>query len=248
MKTENRNAGFNLVELLVAITVLAVVVTIMASIFRHSEAAWTQNTGEDSVENGGRVALNMLTRDLQGAVADIQLSFSFFTDRDVVTSYGFTNAEINFIALQSLPARTNRATSAVMYWVREAPGSPGRYELVRSVRPVDPVNLDCYTNALWYDNPPTGFGRPTGADACSVVAENVAGFRLATPETGSEFYMADELPSRLDIYLELLPERDARQAADLQARGMDPLDLVERTARRFTTTVCFPNRDRNRLR
>ena len=67
--------GFNLVKLLVAIVVLSVVGTMMASIFRHSQAAWKQGTGQDEVEAAGRVALSMLAQDLQDAVADSILTF-----------------------------------------------------------------------------------------------------------------------------------------------------------------------------
>ena len=240
--------GFNLVEILVAIVVLSVVVTMMASVFRDSQSAWTQGVGQNDVETGGRTVLSLLANDLRGAVADSTLTFRLRDDRYPATSasYGLTNSEVSFIAFQESPTETNRAARMIMYWVQPMPGAPGRYELVRACWPADAVFRNCYTNPSWFEDAGSGgFGRPVSPDAVATVTENVSGFGLTAPGGGREyssepFYC---LPSHVDIYLELLSERDAKQAAALWARGLDCADLVERRARRFTTRVYFYNRD-----
>lgn len=224
--------GFNLVELLVAMVVLSIVVTMMASIFRDSQSASTQGTAATEIEAAGRNALSMMTRDLQGAVGDTNLVFK--EDRSGVVSYGFTNSEVLFITLDATPTHTSRAARAVMYSVQPMTNSAltSRYELVRACYSTD----NCYTDPGWFTNAPmTSYG---------VVAENVSALLLAVPE---DSYFSDEhsntLPAFVDICLELLNERDARQAADLWVRDLDYTNFVERTARRFTTRVFFNNRN-----
>lgn len=247
-KTTERkcSGGFNLVELLVAMVVLSIVVTMMASIFRDSQSASTQGTAQNEVETAGRVALSMMTHDLQTAVADSELTFNMQLDRTNGTSYGLTNSEVSFVAFQENPTQTNRVARMVMYWVQPVAGTAGRYELVRTCTPADSGQRNCYTNPSWFkDADEGGWGRPTSPDVVGVVAQNVAGLRMATSEPGLE-YLSDlqghRLPAYQDIYLEVLDERDARQAADLWARNLDYASFVERTARRFTTRVFFNNR------
>jgi prepilin-type N-terminal cleavage/methylation domain-containing protein len=193
-------AGLNMIELLVAMVVLSLVVTMMAAIFRHSESAWTQGTGDNEVETAGRVALSLLTRDLQGAVADSNLTF------DIEEDYGLTNCEVCFIALQGSPTSTSRATRAIMYWVTNS-------ELIRAAQPVDINTMNCYTNKDWFIN------YPTPLTLTAVVARNVSRFRLAT----NDYYSAatansNRLPQYVDICLDVLSERDALQAAKLKAK------------------------------
>jgi prepilin-type N-terminal cleavage/methylation domain-containing protein len=223
-------AGLNMIELLVAMVVLSLVVTMMAAIFRHSEAAWTQGAGENEVETAARVALDMITRDLQGAVADSNLTFAI---TDSTNAYGPQNSEIAFIALQGSPTLTTRAARAIRYWVREMANAPGRYELIRASQPVDTDTMNCYSNRNWYLT-----NRPTSPQLCGVAARNVSGF-LLTPSLYYSDGLGDSLPRWVDICLDVLSERDALQAAKLT----DNADFVERTAKRFTTRVHFPNRN-----
>jgi hypothetical protein len=234
----------------VAIVVLSVVVTMMASIFRSSQSAWKQGAEQNEIETAGRVALNLLTRELQTAVADHTLTFQMRQDRhaDVSSSYGFTNSELCLIAFQEIPTRTNRMARAIMYWVQEMTNAAGRYELIRGYHTLDTASLNCYTNEYWSEEPPLGFGRPS-VESSDIVAQNISGFRLSAKDlTGtlsreySSRSCAGLLPTFVDIYLELLTEREAKQAADLIARGIDPTDFVEKGARRFTTRVYFYNR------
>jgi len=205
MNTEHTNdhcAGLNMIELLVAMVVLSIVVTMMAAIFRHSESAWTQGTGDNEVETAGRVALSLLTRDLQGAVADSNLTFNIEED------YGLTNSEVCFIALQESPTRTNRATRAIMYWVTNS-------ELIRAAQPVDTNTMNCYTNIDWFTNYPTSLTL-TGA-----VARNVRSFRLV-PSDYDSLNNSNRLPPWEDICLDVQSERDALQAAKFKAKRFTP--------------------------
>ena len=231
MFVDRDQGGFNLIELLVAMVVLSVVVTMMASIFRDSQSALTQGAGQNEVETAGRTALSMMARDLQGAVADTNLFFEEYQG-DVV-SYGFTNSEVLFVTFDAVPTRTNRAARIVMYGVRPATNSASanRYELVRACYAAD----NCYTNLYASTNAAT--------TSYGVVAENVSALLLTTPETS--YYSADSsntLPAHIDICLELMSERDTRQSSDMTTRGLDCTHFVERAARRFTTRVFFHNR------
>jgi hypothetical protein len=135
-------------------------------------------------------------------------------------------------------------------------GTPlNRYELVRGCRPVAgdmPTNAadNCYWNRQWYDE-----DRPTDPSHQAVLADNVAALAFFKPDAGSGgTFVYDSqthsnlLPRYVDIYLELLPERAARQAALMMDGVGDWTNHVERHAERYTTRVFFRNREGYRHR
>ena len=287
IRTSNRKTSraFTLIELLAAITILMVIVSIMGVIFAETDRAWHLGTGRVESNNEGRAALNMIAHDLQYALAD---EYLFFTLREdifrprpggvpvsewPVISYGFTNSEACFISLQQdaqsggSPAE-KRATREIYYWMRQKTdtgtfgGAPlGRYELVRTslgtYRPSSGHNA--YGDIDWY-HPSSGAStdRHTST-ARGTIADNVTAFGLFAPDdTGyisREYYSEDygnRLPEYVDIFLEVLSDKDAIQAADLKQRygSLDSrtVQFVERHARRYTTRVFPQNRSGYRSR
>ena len=59
---------------------------------------------------------------------------------------------------------------------------------------------------------------------------------------------SNPLPSYVDVYLEILNERDAKRVVEMQGRGIDPDEYIERNVRRYTTRVHFQNRNGYRPR
>ena len=124
---------------------------------------------------------------------------------------------------------------------------PNRYELVRGIHTIEiDETTNYYGNGNWYNE----LGRPDGNES-GVVAENIAAFKLLAADTNviiSDTYLSiangNVLPEYVDVCLEMLDERAARQAAELWASAHDKAtDLVERNVRRYTTRVYFQNRD-----
>jgi hypothetical protein len=250
-------AAFSLIELLASLAILLIIIGVLAMIYIHFDKAWTQGTGKADASTAGQAALNMIRRDLEHAVADGVLTFAIQPDRNHMTSYRLTNDEICLVSLEGtnfVGAATNRTALEVQYWVRNA---SGRYELVRGCLTNDitlPTNApaNCYWNTNWYkDTSDGGAGRPAGSVA--IVVENVAGISFIAPgETGAGYEStahSNRLPEYVDVCLELLDERSARQAAQLSAA--DPTyaaDFAERKIRRYTTRVFFENRNGYRMR
>ena len=148
-------SAFSLIELLASLAVLLIIVGILAMIYIHCDKAWTQGTGKAECSTTGQAALNMISRDLEHAVADDILTFAIQPDRSNVTSYGLPNDEMCFISMEgtNLVAgchKPHRIGSAILGQGRGA----GRYELVRGCLTNDialPTNAlaNCYWNRNW---------------------------------------------------------------------------------------------------
>ena len=258
-------SGFTLLELLASISILGIIVVMMAQIFSESDRAWNSGTGRSVNNTEGRAALNMLMRDLQLAVADDVFTFKMAPDRNSLKTYGFSDSEINFVSLQNDSADGNRTAREIQYWVNEDSTRAGRYQLVRSEVSSAILNQrssHCYgiqPPDRWYDQLFTG-------PAYAIVAENVVGLAFYAPDgsttyesgnTGNPYanappYTCTNTPPYVDVLLEILNEREAKQLNDLErvASVTDQYrrEFVERNARRHTARVYFQNRQGYRWR
>src|ERR1035437_3904154 len=68
-RTGGLRAAFTLIEVLVAMTVLAVMVLMAANIFQSSSAAWNIGTQKADMNTAARAALDYMARELASAVA-----------------------------------------------------------------------------------------------------------------------------------------------------------------------------------
>ena len=241
-----KSHGFTLLELIASIAVLGVVVTLMALLFADSEVAWKLGTDRARTGFTARTALDMLTHDLEHAVADDLLSYMQREAPGTNLLYEIPNDEIACVSLQHGMPDGQPTAIQVHYWLREMTNSHGqpmqRYELVRglTVPNTDPVR-SCLENRSWYEVKPSSVG---------VLAENVAALRLvaAEPDGGmNRVYHstnhADRLPRYVDVYLELLDEDVAGRAARMIQNNVPCTNLVDTHARRYTARVFFHNQD-----
>jgi prepilin-type N-terminal cleavage/methylation domain-containing protein len=67
-KSDKRRAGFTLIELMVAIGVTALLVSLMLTITINVLSGWNRSSGSLTAGNQARTVLDMLSRDLQAAV------------------------------------------------------------------------------------------------------------------------------------------------------------------------------------
>jgi type II secretory pathway component PulJ len=259
-------AAFTMIELLAAITILMIIVSIMGVIFSESDRAWSQGTAMVERNTEGRAALNLLGHDLQYALADDVLTFAMRDDRDDLETFGHLNSEICFVSLSQRPEESGtdnaRATQQIFYYVTERTaddkvgGTPlGRYQLMRTAINTDMTDgRSAYGNTLWYDQGANNGGQGT-FNSTSIIAENVVALRFFAPndqgDLDTEYLSEDEryknrLPQYVDVFLEVMGEKDAIRAADLAERlgDTDPkvLDFVEKHSRRYTARVYFQNR------
>jgi len=189
--------GFSLIELLAAVAILMMIVGMMAMLFGESNRSWTLGTNRAENNNAGRAALQLLTDDLQYAVADDVLTFAlmeettntFGVDMEVDPSVKkeledmqFGCDELRFVSLKHGSADGKRAAREVYYYVsdyfyRDTPFS-NRFALMRGEYKKE-VEKDthCYKVRKWYDEVPRV---PNHKSA--VVAENVVGFAVYVPD------------------------------------------------------------------
>jgi prepilin-type N-terminal cleavage/methylation domain-containing protein len=247
-------SGFTLLELLASIAILGILVVMISQIFGESDKAWNSGTGRSVNNTEGRAALNMIMRDLELAVADNVLTFKMGLDRTNLVTYGFTNSEINFVSLKNDSKDGNRTAREIQYWVNMDPAHTGRYQLVRSEVS---DSLECYDNPRWYDQRVAGF-------SYAIVAENVVGLAFYAPDGSTTYdslvtnqntyvnsppFTPRNTPPHVDVYLEIMNERESKQLNDLAGKGKkrdeDTLqcrEFAERNARRYTGRAFFQNR------
>jgi len=233
-----------------AMTILVVIVMMMTMIFNDADKIWYLGTGRTLNCISGRAAMNLLSHDLEYAVADDLLTFVMRQDKKLSQSYGFTNDEVCFVSLQNDSRDKARTAREVFYYVTNSAGKAGT--LMRGYYSSAIVNSNvqhCYYAKNWYD----AAGRPPG----SPIVEHVTAFSLFVPTNqngsctslydstksyayGGGYYLSNSLPEYVDVYLEVLDEMDAIKV-DAMAPGLAPA-FVERNARRYTTRVYFQNR------
>ena len=267
--TRKAAAGFTLIELLAAVTILMIIVWVMARIFSETDRAWNLGTGRANNNVEGRAALQMMTHDLQYAVADRLITFYMGENRDAtVKPFGFDPIdELCCVSIQNDSSDGNRAVTEVHYYMTESTNATGqgsgKYQLQRGIYTSAvssnlTATLHCYHNRNWWKpRSAGGAGRPQGSQ---VIAENVAGLAFYYPDpddkgqmlrAGEDEYDSadplnnDELPDYVDVLLEVLNDREAEQVAQMQETGLPDEtieEFVERNSRRYTTRVYFHNR------
>lgn len=242
-----RRPGFTLVELLIVIALLMTVVTLLANLFMSADDMVAGGSGRARAAGDASVAFQSIAADLREAVADSMLALCVTNGGISASTYGVSAGEIWAVTLHGGGTGTGRAARAVGYYVRAMPRQPHLFELVRVASDVPAADTASVANVYWNGGSPRA---ALAAAAAVPIAQNVASFRVGVAdETGllSTAYASGTqgLPQYLDIYLELLDERDAVKVADLQGRGRPAAELAPRVdewARRYTTRIHFENR------
>lgn len=73
-------AGFTIVELLAAMTILMVIVTVFARFFQRSTQSWESGMRTVEMTIAGRAAMNLMVRDIERAMADDVLAQEIVKD------------------------------------------------------------------------------------------------------------------------------------------------------------------------
>ncbi len=75
-----RRSGFSVIELLVAMVILVIIVTVFARFFQRSTQSWESGMRTVETAIAGRAAVNLIARDLERAVADEELVTAIIGD------------------------------------------------------------------------------------------------------------------------------------------------------------------------
>lgn len=252
-------SGFSLIELLSAVAILMIIVAMMTMIFTESNRSWDIGTSRADNNSAGRAALHMIAHDMQYAIADSNITFIMRPDRSNVVSYGFANDEICFVSLQhDSSGGTNRTAREIIYSVNEDTDRLGTYMLRRYVDGNNELETDYLNRSYWDTN-----WYATYPSTNAFLIDNVAGLAFYAPGgAGPRNYDSgapnlDPLvaysnnlyrtPEYVDVYLEILNERDAERAKGMPADSAVQKDFVDRKVRRYTTRVYFHNRQGYRV-
>jgi len=223
-------AGFTLIEVLVAMTVLAVMVLMVANIFQSSSASWNIGTQKADMNTAARAALDFMARELASAVAGpveainpsaLPISFQLMAGGNGV----------RFVALSGDPAN-GRALRGIQF----QHGAIG-----------NPLMHECFTNDF---KPYEGIGAWGTGSGPQPLIENVLSLKMVAFANESEFGgvgssiynilpNTNGLPLCVDIALEMMSDDDMQRY--LQP-GVDQPSFKARNAKVYSTRVYFPNR------
>lgn len=177
MKAKNRiTTGFTLIEVLASMAVLVVLMLALMRIFNEATASMTRGTTSVTRAATARAAMEIITRDIEGAVVDGRLAMY----KEGETFMG--NYDRLFLITMSGDPDDGRAYQMVQYYVTNSVDSGyTNFVLKRATRnfdvsPVDPFDLN-QTQKEWWRNL-TGFG------AGNVVMDNVVRFDVFICEAG----------------------------------------------------------------
>ena len=246
MPTTFSRQAFSLAELLAVILILSVMMLAMTRLFTASVRAWSTSSNRVENANKARAALDFMERELSSAIADDKITFRLNGD-SLENRYGERFDEIHFVALNEIPdgSEQHRTARQISYAVTPIPDTTNRFRLVRSMR-----NEFSTTNGFepylsdWTDPTPSLF--PAGG----MLIDNIVGFEVraftntAVTAVSSESYFSgdnnNELPIWVDLYVEVLSEKDALLAAELADGAAE--DFAERFGQGFFTRAQFNQR------
>lgn len=243
-------SGFTLIEILAAVTVLAIMVLFMASVFSNTTKVAKLGFKRVESNNNGRAAIEFVAREISSAMQDQRIELELDSDRDNIYGNSASLSDrIAFASSATEPQVTAGSTPTLARQLRKSVfavittnSSPdkGPYALVMHNKFGNDDVKEIYSlpGSTWCT---AMIGAPNAGNS-SVIADNVRNFEVfvydrnfvAQPDYKSWVHGP---PSFIDVYLEVLAEEDAGKAS---AGMTDPLLLTAAT-RRYHTRVFMPN-------
>lgn len=260
-------AGFTLVEMLAAMTILVVLILFLGRVVTDSTTIWSTGMRRSEVNNAGRAVIDFMLYDLGAAIADSVLRFQVNSDTD--DAFGFGSDEIRFVALDEPPGRPNRRSAReVVYYItnmRDAENEPidYRYRLMRQrvVNLTGSPGMSAYSGDNPSDSGLNWVTKPRFVGA-EDVAENVRTLEIWAysydyDQPGFNTFDYDTMrpypgqpltwgpPLWVDVYLEFMSDADAARAAQLAEThgetGDVTIDFVRRNSQRFAARAFLHN-------
>ncbi len=247
-----RRAGFSLVEVLAALTVLSVMVMLLGRLFNDSSAAWTTGTRRADLDSAARATLDFLSHEIGQAIVDdrIPIPLVVESDKTTVGALGLKSDVIRLVSLSNKAERrsdtTYRDSQALVYFVHTTitNETAGLWRRVSEKFTSDGPLAQAYAgNPGWLSYPLSVTA--TNYDA-NVISPEVIRLKASVTTTNiitrTEGYdsRVDGLPMWLDLHLELMSEQDVMRAALLS--GTARTDYIRQKARRYSGRIYLLNR------
>ena len=187
-----KRAGFTMLEILLAMTVLVIIMLMLTTIFDQSASTWESGMRETSRALEGRTIINLIAADLELAVMNKDLSAANVGTIDVAIG---PPAQLCFYYYDA-PAGDERALKAVQYSQLGTTLQKKTWDLI-------PMSANPYSRQI-----------PSLVELSDKVKEN--SFKVSTP--GGTF--TTNMPAWVDIELKL--KETANAASDIQVWSFGP--------------------------
>ena len=226
-------AAFTLIEVLVAMTVLALMVLMMANIIQSSSAAWNIGTQKADMNTAARAALDFMTRQLASAVAGPVEAASLATQINIPFRLSDGGTKLMFVALSGDPAVNGRALRGHCFQHDDGEKT---------------LKYECFTNNDVYHNP----FLPSSGSGLQLLITNVLSLNMYAFTNASDLEPGgvgsvvncdlDKLPACLDVAIIMLSDDDMRRYWDMKNHNVSTTNFVDRNSKVYSTRVSFPNR------
>lgn len=225
-------AGFTLIEIMVAMSVLAILVMLIGNIFQQVSASWNIGTHSADANTAARAALNYMAQELSQAIAGPVESAPGAKDHLQNLSFKVlpNGEEVRFFTLSGDVSREkNRGAlrQSTFYWKKDE-------NLMRYARQTD-------RHSSYTDDP-----NQSGAQT---LIRNVVDFWMCVYTSRVDLLdgnfeenitLTNSLPVCMDIYLSILGEGD--MARYMALSGNAQREFRESNAQCYSTRVYFLNR------
>ena len=232
-------AGFTLIEIMVAMVVLAILVVMVGNIFQQVSDSWNIGTQSSEANTAGRAAMNYMAQELAQAVAGPIEAAPGITPcpplKFKVIDDNANGDEIRFVSFTGEPnADDNRRALRGGIFLLEKTGGfqhTLRYCRLTGINPYSSA-MDSWTY-----------------QGIENIISNVVDFQVFVYSNRTDFTNAtgaipygdftNELPACVDLYLEILSEGDMRR---WESPGVAKDDFRDRNVMCYSTRVFFLNR------
>jgi type II secretory pathway pseudopilin PulG len=224
-KPLQKTAGFTLIEIMISLVLLIVISTMLSDVFSGSSNAITSANRKSDTSLQGRVALDLMAKELEGALINTNFQLTVLSaGKDVrfFSTSNINNTDENDVKRSFMPVNYYVSTSNTLNRWYESPENTAQ--------------INQYIGAAWDDpsGPPT-----TGNDDILVNYVTQFEVRINNRSLLADRYGLSEtnIPYYADIVLGVLGEEDARTAGELNVST----DWIEQRENLFTTRIYFRN-------
>lgn len=248
-----QSAGFTMIELLVAMSILVILMAMLSRIYTDSIAAWQLARRRSDMNNAGRAIMNLIYQDLSASGVDDVLHLTM--NSQYRETLGSSSHSVAFTALNQVPdtsdSRRHRHAQQLVYFLAptQEEGQAG-YRLMRWRGPnFDKEYFRAYNAISDWMLFPAVDGGPLRQDEYYAetgdnLFDNVRTLKVFVYDRNEKVQLNYDSrthgpPLWIDVYLELLGEADAQRINVMGAAGIEEAD---RAVKRFVTRVHFHNR------
>ena len=243
-----RRAGFSLVEVLAALTVLSVMVMLLGRLFNDSSTAWTTGTRRAALDSSARATLDFLSYEIGQAIVDDLIPLVVESDKTSLNALDVDSDVIRLVSLSNKAEQrsgtTYRDSQALVYFVNTTitNETAGLWRRVSEKFTSGVPLAQAYAgDPAWLSSPLTTIGYDANVISPEVIRlkASVTTTNIITRTEGYDSRV-DGLPMWLDLHLELMSEQDVMRAALLS--GTARTDYIRQKARRYSGRIYLLNR------